>query len=138
MNTVILRFTVRVLSPVIFGLSIYLLLRGHNAPGGGFIAALLAGTVVVLRHYAGGPRGALRSMPLSFAALVGSGLLLAVGMGFAGLVAGADFLTGGVQELTLPLVGTQKVTASLVFDTGVYLIVLGVVVAIVSYLGEER
>ncbi len=138
MNTVILRFTVRLLAPVILGLSVYLLLRGHNAPGGGFIAGLLAGTVVVLRYYAGGPRGALRTIPLSFASLLGAGLLLAVGMGLAGLFAGADFLTGGVHAFEVPVVGELKVTASLVFDLGVYLIVLAVVVAVVSYLGDEE
>lgn len=138
MNTLILRFTVRILSPIIFVLSIYLLLRGHNSPGGGFIAALLAGTVVVLRHYAGRPSGSAMSIPLSFPILVGAGILLAVGMGLTGLLAGADFLTGGVHEFTLPLLGEQKVTASLVFDVGVYLIVLGVIASIVTYLGDDR
>ncbi len=138
MNTLILRFTVRLLSPVIFALSLYLLLRGHNSPGGGFIAALLAGTVIVLRYYAGRPSGSAMTVPLSFPVLVGTGLLLAVGMGLAGTFAGADFLTGGVHEFTLPLLGDQKVTASLVFDIGVYLIVLGVIVSIVTHLGDDR
>jgi multisubunit Na+/H+ antiporter MnhB subunit len=138
MNTVILRFTVRVLTPVIFALSVYLLLRGHDSPGGGFIAALLAGAAVVLQHYAGGPKGALRTIPLSFSSLVGAGLLLAAGMGVAGLFAGADFLTGGVHKFDVPALGELKVTASLVFDLGVYFVVLAVIVAVVSHLGEEE
>ena len=138
MSTMILRFTVRVLAPVQLALSIYLLFRGHNAPGGGFIAALVAGGAVMLQYMAHGSAGARKVVPVDFSTLLGVGLVLAVSMGLAGLVAGEAFLTGAHWSVHAPLIGELDVTASLVFDTGVYLVVLAVIVAVVGYLGEEE
>lgn len=134
MTTVILRTTARLVTPIIGILSVYLLLRGHNAPGGGFIAALVGGAAVVLRWLAGTQH---RWRVPQAALLLGSGLLVAVGTGLAGLVLGGDFLEGAIGRWTLPLIGEVKVTASLAFDAGVYLVVLAMIVAIVSYLGGE-
>lgn len=138
MSTLILRATTRVLTPIMVVLSLYLLMRGHDAPGGGFIAALVAGAAVVLQYLANGLQGVRRFLPVEVGTLTGIGLLLAVGFGLAGLVLGVTFLEGALWKLDVPVVGEVKVAASLSFDIGVYLIVLSVVVAIVRYLGEER
>lgn len=137
MTTLILNTATRLLTRVIVALSIYLLVRGHNAPGGGFIAALVAGSAVVLQYLAHGIPGVNRSLPMEFSTLLGLGLLLGVGVGLAGVVVGEQFLQSGILTFHLPLLGEQKLTASLVFDVGVFLVVLAVVVAIVRYLGED-
>lgn len=132
MSTPILRWTARALTPVIVGFSIYFLLRGHNAPGGGFIAALVAGSAVVLQYLANGLEGIRRFVPVRFATLMAFGLVIAVLAGIIPLFFGGAFLQGAVWYL-----GDLKVAASLGFDVGVYLVVLSVVIVIVRYLGER-
>lgn len=137
MTSLILSTAARLLTHVIVALSIYLLLRGHHAPGGGFIAALVAGSAVVLQYLANGLAGVNRFLPMEFSTLLGLGLLLAVGVGVGGIVIGDQFLQSGIWEADLPLLGEQKVAASLIFDIGVFFVVLAVVVAIVRYLAED-
>ena len=136
-STPILRATTRALTPVIVVLSIYLLLRGHESPGRGFIAALVAGAAVVLQYLANGLEGTRRFLPVAAITLFAVGLLLAVVTGLGGVVFGAAFLETTIWEIEIPLLGALKVASSLAFDVGVYLVVLAVVVAVVRYLGEE-
>jgi multisubunit Na+/H+ antiporter MnhB subunit len=111
--------------------------RGHNAPGGGFIAALIAGATLVLQHLTGGIEQMRRLLPVSPATLLGSGLLLAVAYGAAGLVLRGHFLQGGVFEADLGA-GSVKVAASLVFDVGVFLVVLGAIAAYLRAFGSDE
>lgn len=136
MSSLILRTAARLLTVIIITFSLYLLWRGHDAPGGGFIAALVAGSAVVLQYLANGPEGVDRFLPLQFSTLLGFGLLLAVGVGVGGILGGGQFLQSAIWKRTLPVIGELKVTASLGFDVGVFLVVLAVVVAIVRYLAE--
>ncbi|QBI19514.1 Na(+)/H(+) antiporter subunit B [Egibacter rhizosphaerae] len=133
MSTVILRTGQRVLVPLMVAFSLYLLLRGHNEVGGGFIGGLAAGAAVVLEYLTLGTRGVLRYRFLRFVPLCGWGLALATVYGIGGLVLGQSFLQSAKFEL-----GQFELAASLVFDVGVWLIVVGMVVAIMTYLGEPR
>ena len=137
MRSLILATSTRILTPVIVVVSVYLLMRGHNSPGGGFIGALVAGAAVVLNYLAHGIAGLRRLLPVTAGTLLGAGLLLATTVGLGGLVVGGQFLESAVWEWHSPL-GELKVTASLFFDIGVFFIVVGVVVAIMRYLGEEH
>lgn len=132
-GSLILRTGNRALVPVMVAVSLYLLFRGHGAVGGGFIGGLTGGSAVVLRYFSQGHARVWESRLLRMAPLVGGGLLVAVGYGLGGLVLGGDFLAGG--KVALPLVG--ETAASLVFDIGVYLIVVGMLVSIVRHLGRE-
>jgi multisubunit Na+/H+ antiporter MnhB subunit len=136
-STLILRATARSLTPAMLVLSIWLLVRGHDAPGGGFIAALVAGAAVILQYLANGLEGVRRFLPVRSTTLLGAGILIAVGFGLAGLVFADTFLAGTIWYVPLPFGGKVKVASSLIFDLGVYLVVLAVVVAIVRYLGED-
>ncbi|MFD1661724.1 hydrogen gas-evolving membrane-bound hydrogenase subunit E [Streptomyces caeni] len=118
------------LVPVIVLLSLYLLLRGHNEPGGGFIGALVAGTTVALGHLAGGRR-LLR--PLG-GALLAAGLLLASTVGLSPMALGKPFLT----PVKVPLPGGARLSSSLLFDLGVYLLVLGLMTTAMDRLGAEE
>lgn len=138
MTSLVLRSLASFLTPVIGIFSIYLLLRGHDAPGGGFIAGLAASAVVILQYMARGPSHSRRVLPVRFEFLIGAGLALAVLVGLAGLLFGDGFLAGAIWKWKLPIVGELKLVASLIFDVGVFLVVLAMATAIVSYLGGEE
>ncbi len=135
MNNLILQVAGRLVLPVALLFSLYLLWRGHNAPGGGFVGGLIAAagfTVYAL------PRGRDRLLAVLRwppAALAGAGLLLALVSGLPGLWQGQPFLT---HRWTFWDNGFGLGTA-LLFDIGVYLAVLGAVCGFVAfYLGEEE
>ncbi len=129
-NVVFLRTLARVIVPVMAGFSLYALLRGHDAPGGGFISALIGAAAVAAAYLsASSDRWTRRRLP--YLAIAGSGVLLAAVVGFVGLAEGS-FLT----PIELQLLGWKTSTA-LVFDLGVYLAVFGVVLAAISLLGSS-
>ncbi|HMA46212.1 MAG TPA: hydrogen gas-evolving membrane-bound hydrogenase subunit E, partial [Frankiaceae bacterium] len=97
---VVVRAADRLLGPPLVVLSAYLLLRGHDAPGGGFVGGLVAGGAVTVRWLARGP-AAFRTPLLRAEALVGTGVAVAVAYGLGGLVAGPAFLAGGSVGLPL-------------------------------------
>ncbi len=117
--------------------SAYLLFVGHNHPGGGFAAGLVAGVAVILAWAAGGQETVHRVLPVRASALLGVGLVLAASTGFASLVVGADFLESGYVKFTIPLLGEVKVVSALAFDTGVYLVVVGMALGLVRALASE-
>jgi multisubunit Na+/H+ antiporter MnhB subunit len=137
MTTVILRTAARGLTPVAVILAMFFLIRGHNDPGGGFIAGLVLGAGIVLRWLAFGVEGVGRLLPVPPVALLGAGLVLAVGTGLVPVILGDPFLSGALWEARL--LGIElKVASSLFFDVGVVLVVLGMVGAFVQTLGDER
>jgi len=131
----ILSATVAGLSPVLGLIAIYITLRGHNAPGGGFAGGLIVGIVLVLRYLTDGP-DALRRLPVDPVVLIGVGLGVAVLTGMAPLVVGGSFLESAIWKFDLPLIGTVKVVSSAIFDLGVFILVSGVVAAILVALSE--
>jgi multisubunit Na+/H+ antiporter MnhB subunit len=137
-RSLILHEATRVLTPGMVLLALYFLLRGHNAPGGGFIAALIAGATLVLQHLTGGIGQVRRLLPAPPPVLLGAGLLLAVAYGLTGLLLGGHFLRGAIWQVDVSA-GTMKIAASLVFDVGVFLVVLGAVAAYLrTFGGEDR
>lgn len=117
--------------------SLFLLFAGHNAPGGGFVGGLVAGAAFVLRYVQGGTAEVNRASPLPPAALIGSGLTIAVATGAAAWLTGGEFLESGKLDLDVPVIGAIHATSSLAFDIGVYLVVVGLVVGILTALGQE-
>ncbi|CAN5799371.1 hypothetical protein BH23ACT8_BH23ACT8_11400 [soil metagenome] len=136
-QTVVLSASARLLAPLMFLFSAYLLLRGHNAVGGGFIGGLVAGAGVVIMRLAHGPDPGRLLRRVSVELLVGAGLLVGVAYGLAGLVLGGALLQGAKLEIEVPLIGDHGLAASLIFDVGVYLIVVGLIVAAVRMLADE-
>ncbi|KAA9392893.1 DUF4040 family protein [Kocuria coralli] len=129
-NSVFLRVTTRVLGPLIIVLSLYLLLRGHQEPGGGFISALVGGAGFALLYLAA-PSDAAARIRWPYLGLIGAGFLVAAGTGFMGYLEGS-FLT----PLHTEVLGV-KLTSPLLFDVGVYLGVLGVMLAAFNLLGRH-
>ncbi len=138
MTSLILQVTARVLIPVMVGLGVYLLLRGHGAPGGGFIGASVVALGVVFSYYAYGLSPVQQVIKLSAASLGGIGLLIAVGTGAAGWLWGDHFFEAATLEFSLPLVGETVLSSGLLFEFGVFVIVVAIAVAVVQELGEDR
>lgn len=136
MNSVILRSATMLLITVLLLFSVFLLLRGHDLPGGGFLGGLMAATALALYAIANGlpkARGLLRVTPQT---ITGWGLLAAVLAGLLALLSGDPYLTG--QWWFVPVGGQElKLSSPLLFDIGVYLVVVGVVLTMLFGL-EER
>jgi multicomponent Na+:H+ antiporter subunit B len=137
MNTVIFRTIAPALTAIMLVFSVFVLLRGHNEPGGGFIGGLIAASAVAIYGIAAGVeevRNALRVDPLSIA---GFGLLLAGAAGLLSLGYDVPFLTGIWSSFTIDNVRVD-VSTPMVFDIGVYLVVLGTISAIALALEENE
>lgn len=123
MNTLIFRTTAPIIAAVTGAFSLILLLRGHNDPGGGFIAGLLAASAAIVLGMALGVGTVRRLLRVNPIAIAGVGVLLAAASGLGSAFAGAPYLTG--LWLPLHVFGTPGL-----FDIGVYLTVFGTVTAI--------
>ncbi len=128
-RSMILSETVNGLTPILLLFSIFLTFRGHNAPGGGFAGGLVMGAAVILRYLASGPAG-VRSLRVDPIVLIGTGLSLAILTGLGALASGEDFGESAIWHLELPLIGDVKFVTSAVFDIGVHVLVVGVVMSV--------
>jgi multicomponent Na+:H+ antiporter subunit B len=120
----LLEYTARAIFWLMMAVSVWILLRGHNAPGGGFIAGLVAVAATSLLAIVYGRDSARRLMPLSPEVLTGCGILLALVSGLPGLVSDSPFLTHVWWSLDLGFT-KLKLSTVLVFDLGVYAAVWG-------------
>jgi multicomponent Na+:H+ antiporter subunit B len=135
MFSIILSTASRYLLPLMLIFSFFLLLRGHNEPGGGFVGGLVAAAAYALYLIANGVDGAKKLLNAEPIKLIALGLLLAVISAFISVVTGQDFMTGVWAKNEFPVIG--KVGTPLLFDLGVYFLVLGIVLKIVFSLAEE-
>src|SRR5690606_253268 len=105
--------------------ALYLLLRGHDLPGGGFVAGLTGAIALILQYMIGGTwwvEHRLRVQPLLW---IGLGLLIAATTGLGALAFGRPFLTSSFNYLELPLIGSVPMASALLFDIGVFALVVG-------------
>lgn len=138
MSSVVLSTTARQVLYIVLAFSVFLLMRGHNEPGGGFIGGLLAASGIVTYYISFGLHSGDQAFPFNYLNVSGAGLLLAMLAGIGPMFLGYPFLTAGFQAITLPAVGTIELSSVLVFDVGVYLVVIGTVMTIVRVLVLER
>lgn len=137
MNTVIFRTFAPTLAAIMLVFSVFVLLRGHNEPGGGFIGGLIGASAVAIYGIAAGVTEVRRALKIDPLALAGAGLLLA---GFAGLLSlgyQVPFLTGLWAKFTFAG-STVDISTPMFFDIGVYLVVLGTISAIALALEEDE
>ena len=135
MRSVILSSAARYTLPVLLVFSVFVLLRGHNEPGGGFVGGLVAAAGVSLYALAEGVDEARRFLRASPRLFFSYGLLIAVLSAIFPLLTGDMFMQGLWDERTLP--GIKHLGTPLFFDIGVYLVVIGVVVNIVFVFFEN-
>lgn len=130
MQSVILRAGTRLLVSMILMFSIYILFRGHNEPGGGFIAGLIAASAIILYSVAFGHSWASGALRVPAISLAGAGLLFAAVAGLLTVFSGDPFLTGLWYIPKLGLDFKVALSTPLLFDIGVYLVVVGALTAI--------
>ncbi len=117
--------------------SLWLLFVGHNQPGGGFVGGLVAGAAISLRYLSGGiddVRTLTRLRPWS---ILGTGLLAAVIAAMMPLLRGKPLLTAMGMDLDIPVLGHAHLATTLLFDVGVYLLVVGLVFMVFEAFGEH-
>ena len=126
----------RPLLPLVLMVSIYLMLRGHNAPGGGFIAGLVTGIALIMQYLASGVVWTQTRLRIDYFKIIAVGLILAMLTGVASWAVGYPFMTTTFTYLHWPIVGKFEVASAMVFDLGVYLTVVGVTMVILAELGK--
>jgi multicomponent Na+:H+ antiporter subunit B len=135
MTSSILQTATRLLMPLLLLFAVFLLLRGHNQPGGGFVGGLVVAASFVLYSIAFGVDAARRALLVRSSTLLGIGLLVALVSGLPGVVLGQPFMTS--MWTTIALGSTElDIGTPLIFDIGVFLAVIGVVLTIVFTLAE--
>ena len=128
----------QIMFPLTLTVSIFLFLRGHNAPGGGFIAGLVLAVPLVIQYVIQGTASVESRFGFDYIRCVGTGLLVAIASGMASMLFGVPFLTSGHVVPVLPLVGEVELASAMGFDTGVYLVVFGGVMLILSMMGTIK
>ncbi|MCA5892012.1 Na+/H+ antiporter subunit A [Isoptericola sp. NEAU-Y5] len=136
-RSVMFEVVTRVIFHVMILFALFLLFSGHNAPGGGFAAGLVAGIALTVRYLAGGRYELAEALPVHPGLLLGTGLFLSAGVGLASLVSGHDVLESFIVDLHVPVIGTVHLVTSLFFDIGVMLVVVGLVLDLLRALGAE-
>ncbi len=125
----------RLLLPLALLVAVFILLRGHHAPGGGFIAGLITAVALILQYLANGVTWTHQRLLDNMLPLLGGGLLIAVLVGLASLGFGYPFLTSAFTHLHWPLLGDLELASAMAFDLGVYLVVVGATLLILIQLG---
>ncbi|MHA3724909.1 Na+/H+ antiporter subunit A [Leucobacter sp. HY1910] len=136
-RSILLEVVVRLIFHGLIILSIYLLLTGHNSPGGGFAGGLVAGLALVARYLAGGRHELSATVPLDAGRILGAGLAIAVTMALLPMFFGQSALASAWIDVDLGWFGTLPLVTSTLFDIGVYLVVFGLVLDVLRSLGSE-
>ena len=138
MSSIIFRTATRYMFPPLLMFSIYLLLRGHHYPGGGFVGGLLAGAAFALHSFAFGVEAARKALRRDPRSIMAVGLAIALLSGLPGLFFGDAFMTGIWWEIPIRPGVTLALGTPVIFDLGVYFAVLGVLLTLVFAIGEEE
>ncbi len=128
---------VRLLLPFATVVAFYLFMRGHNEPGGGFVAGLVISVALLLQYIISGTHWVEAHMPLRPRRWIGTGLLLALGTGLGAIVVGYPFLTSHTFHLNLPLLGGIHVASAMFFDAGVFTLVVGSTLLILTAIAHQ-
>ncbi|UBI09562.1 Na+/H+ antiporter subunit A [Corynebacterium coyleae] len=127
----------RILFPSMMLLSAYFFFSGHNAPGGGFAGGLVAALALTLRYLAGGRKEIEATLPVHPSKVLATGLLLSATAAVVPMFFGNPPLTTGYATLSLPLIGEFDVPSALLFDAGVYAIVVGLILHVLASMGAH-
>lgn len=131
-----LRLLARLMLPLALLVAIFIFLRGHNEPGGGFIAGLVTSVALVLLHVSSGQEWVEQRMHVNYRKLAASGILIAGITGLGSLLFGMPLLTSTHGILHIPWLGDLELASAMLFDLGVYFTVVGGTLLILSNLGH--
>ncbi|WP_349826764.1 Na+/H+ antiporter subunit A [Brevibacterium litoralis] len=136
-RSIILEVTVRLVFHAVLVFAVYLLFAGHDLPGGGFAAGLVAGIALIARYLAGGRFELAEAVSLDAGKLLGLGTILTSGTALAGFLWGGAVLESVYLSTELPVLGYLSFGTSTIFDIGVFLIVVGLMLDVLRSLGAE-
>ena len=128
---------VRLLLPFAVLLAVYLFLRGHNQPGGGFVAGLVLSVALLLQYIVSGTQWVEAHLPLTPRRWIATGLLCAIATGLGSIVLGYPFMTTHTAHLTLPLLGEVHLASATFFDLGVFILVVGATLMILTSIAHQ-
>lgn len=124
------------LLPLALMVSVYIFFRGHNLPGGGFIAGLITAVALILQYIAHGVDWIKARMDIEYQRVIAIGLLIALVTGAASFLFNRPFLTSWFDYFDIPILGEIELASAIAFDLGVYLTVVGAALLILSNLGK--
>jgi multicomponent K+:H+ antiporter subunit A len=136
--SLMLALIARILFPFIVLVAIFLLLRGHNETGGGFIAGLVLAIGLILQSIANGQSWTDERLPRDFSPWIAAGLLVAGLTGIGSALVGSPFLTSSYDYPVLPLLGAVPLASAALFDLGVFLAVVGATMTMLGALGRLK
>jgi len=136
MISILLLSVARILLPLAFLVAAHLLFRGHNLPGGGFVAGLMTAAALILQFVAADRRVAMIGLPSRPENLIWLGLGVAATDSAASLLLGYPLLTHTTFSFTVPVLGYFKLSTAMFFDFGVFLVVTGVTLTILIAIEE--
>ena len=136
-RSIILSTAARIAYPVLIAFALFLYWRGHNAPGGGFIAGLLTSAAIVLLFIARG-RAKDSGIGAPFVTAVGVGLAIALTTAFGPLLFGHAFFTHTYGHVNIPLLGPIELATAALFDLGVYVVVVGNVITVIRAMTDRE
>lgn len=136
-NDVILQTVTKIVVFIILTMAVYLFISGHNSPGGGFIGGLVLASALVLLFLAFDTETIMNRIPLDFKMVAALGAFIAVATGVASLFFDVPFLSQAYSYFNLPIFGKTGLATVTVFELGVALAVVGVVVTIILSISED-
>lgn len=137
-NDVMLQTATKLVFFIIFLFSIHIFFVGHYTPGGGFVGGLLTTGAIVLLLLAFDLKTVQKALPFNFTILSAIGLLLAFGTAAASIFFNVPFFTHAYDDFTLPLFGVTSLHTAMIFDAGVYLVVVGSTVTMIQTIGGDK
>jgi multicomponent K+:H+ antiporter subunit A len=126
----------RLMLPIALMVGIYIFLRGHNLPGGGFIAGLVVSIALVMQYMASGFAWTQARQRIDYHAVIGAGVLIAGACGIGAWFSGTPFLTSAFGYVNLPPLEQFELATAMIFDTGVFLCVVGAVMLALASLSR--
>jgi multicomponent Na+:H+ antiporter subunit B len=136
-NDLILQTATKIIVFIILAYSLNLFFAGHYTPGGGFIGGLISAAAIVLLMLAFDIKTVRNLLPFDFKKVTALGLLFAVGTGIGSFLFDVPFLTHTFGYFDIPILGKTGLATAVLFDTGVYLVCVGIAMTIIQTIGED-
>ncbi|AUJ26516.1 MULTISPECIES: Na(+)/H(+) antiporter subunit B [Virgibacillus] len=136
-NDLILRTTASLIAFILLGFAVYLLLAGHNSPGGGFVGGLMTAGAILLMNMSYGFKEVRKVLPINYVKLIPAGLAIAVGTGIGSFLFQQPFLSQTYGYFHFPIFGEIELATAMIFDLGVYLTVVGVMMTIILSIAND-
>lgn len=136
-SDVIIQTATKVVFFIIFLFAIHIFFAGHYTPGGGFVGGLLSASAIVLLLLAFDIQTIKKALPFNYTVIIAIGLILALGTASASILFDVPFFTHAYDYFDLPLFGKTSLHSAMLFDLGVYLVVVGATMNIIFSIGSD-